>query len=789
MLKSIQSQLLRSTRSRRPICSGCLLQTRRRWLSLDAQDPASGFLHTAPKGYERHDDLLLRDIFDSSSHWKQFTQPPYINKPSGLFRNQYLRTPGGFMTFAEISLKRARATVERILAARTVEEYRGIVRQLDRLSDILCRVLDMCDFVRVTHPDLLTQRSADDAWEYVYQYLNELNTMTGLYDQLVKAMSNPEVTSVWSEEEMAVAEVLRLDFTKSAVNLGQKQRDRFVWLSSQISTFGSRFVQGATPEYPEITLPSSKLMGMDPVQVREVTRFGQTRLETLGPKATLALRTVKDPEVRRVLYHASRTASSRTVAVLEHMVKLRGELADLSGFESYGHLVLRDRMMAKSPEAVEQFLRALAHTNGHKAKTELAELQMRKEREIGKSEEFYPWDKDYYQEAVRRSEMTPTRSDDLSCYFSLGVVMQGLSRLFTRLYGIRFVPTQTLPGETWHPDVRRLDVVSDTDGVVAVLYCDLFYRPDKSMNPAHFTLRCSREILPEEMDEVWLESKHDPQAQSFPTPEQAANDGMMYSKRSGTLMQLPTIALVCDFPQAAKDQPALLNFFELETLFHEMGHAIHSILARTRFQNVSGTRCATDLAELPSTLMEYFAADPEVLALFARHYQTNEALPYKLVTRKIHQARRFEGLDTENQIVMAMLDQKLHSPAANQPGFDSTKIFHQVQRQFSSIQPDPEDTRWQGFFGHLSGYGSTYYSYLFDRVLAQRVWDVVFRSGAQGSALERENGERLKESLLKWGGGRDPWACLSDVLQDERLAGGDEKAMALVGSWGAGSHQ
>ncbi|KAK0673287.1 hypothetical protein QBC41DRAFT_311914 [Cercophora samala] len=789
MLKSIQSQLLRSTRLRRPICSSCLSYTPRRWLSVDAPDPVSAFIHSPPKGYERHDDLLLRDIFDSSTHWKEFSAPPYLNKPVGLFRNQYLRTPTGFLTFAEVSLKRARATVDKVLSAQTVDEYRDIVRHLDRLSDILCRVLDMCDFVRVTHPELMTQRSSDQAWDMVYQYMNELNTMTGLYDQLVKAMSNPEVTSVWSEEEKAVAEVLRLDFTKSAVNLSQRHRERFVWLSSQISTAGSRFVQLMRPEYPEITVPSSKLMGMDPVQVRSATRFGQTSLETLGSKATLALRTVKDPEVRRALYHASRTASSRSVAMLEHMVKLRGELADLSGFDSYGHLALRDRMMAKSPEAVDQFLRALAHSNGHKAKTELAELRMLKGRMTGKDEEIYPWDKDYYQEALRRSETAPTRLDDLSCYFSVGVVMQGLSRLFTRLYGIRFVPTQTLPGETWHPDVRRLDVMSDTDGVVAVLYCDLFYRPDKSPNPAHFTLRCSREISAEEMNEIWLESKHDPQAQSFPTPEQAANDGMMYSKRGGALMQLPTIALVCDFPQAAKDQPALLNFYELETLFHEMGHAIHSILARTSFQNVSGTRCATDLAELPSTLMEYFAADPSVLALFARHYQTNEPLPYKLVTRTLHQGRRFEGLDTENQIIMAMLDQKLHSAEANRPGFDSTKIFHQLQREFSSMQPDPEDTRWQGFFGHLSGYGSTYYSYLFDRVLSQRVWDVVFSSGANGSALDRENGERLKESLLKWGGGRDPWTCLSDVLQDERLADGGEKAMALVGSWGAASHQ
>jgi intermediate peptidase len=225
----------------------------------------------------------------------------------------------------------------------------------------------------------------------------------------------------------------------------------------------------------------------------------------------------------------------------------------------------------------------------------------------------------------------------------------------------------------------------------------------------------------------------------------------------------------------------------METLFHEMGHAIHSFLARTSLQNVAGTRCATDLAELPSTLMEYFAADPAVLSLFARHYETDEPLPFELVAERLRYSKRFEGLDTENQILLAMLDHELHSSLAAKSDFDSTAIFHEIQRRHGNLSPDPPGTRWQGFFGHLFGYGSTYYSYLFDRVLAEHVWKVVFSSGKRGAALDRENGEQLKENLLKWGGSRDPWKCLAGTLKDERVADGDEKAMALVGSWGTRS--
>ncbi|KAK3300926.1 mitochondrial intermediate peptidase [Chaetomium fimeti] len=736
----------------------------------------------------REDDFVLRSVFDYPQFWKDFTNAQY-GMSVGLFRNSFLREPRGFITFSRVSLKKARAVVAKVLAASSVAEYRLIVRDLDRLSDILCRVLDMADFVRVTHPNKAMQRNASTAWESVYEYMNELNTMTGLHDQLATAMANPDVTAVWSEEEKAVAEVLKLDFTKSAVSLPQKYRDRFVKLSSEISAVGSAFVQEMAPEQDTVIFPSSELRGMDPVQARGLTQGGNVYLPTLSGQAALALRTVHDADARKRIFYASRTASRQSVEMLEYLMKLRAELATLSGFESYGHLALSDRMMARSPEAVDQFLRALVDSNRPKAMQEMAELLIEKQKAYPQTNKLDPWDKDYYSDLIRRPlRLTGRQGDILSSYFSLGVVMQGLSRLFTELYGIRLIPRQPLVGETWHPDVRRLDVVSDTDGHVAVLYCDLFNRADKSPNPAHFTVRCSREIFKEEMAEVWEQSQQDPEmAMTFGSPELAANDGMTFSRHGNTIKQLPTIALVCDFPQPSNqgDQPALLSFFQLETLFHEMGHAIHSVLARTSFQTVSGTRCATDLAELPSTLMEFFAADAAVLGQFARHHETGEPLPYRMVAQKARQARRFEASDTENQILLAMLDQALHSPRAAAPGFDPTAIFHGIQKAHSCAPPDPPGTSWPGFFGHLSGYGSTYYSYLFDRVLAQRVWDVVFRGGERGGALKRENGERLKESLLKWGGARDPWRCLSEVLGDDRLAEGGEEAMALVGSWGS----
>lgn len=743
----------------------------------------------------KHDDLTLRQIFDSPSAWLAFSGS-FKGKPRvGLFRNAYLTNPQGFLVFAHVSLARAQNIVDKVLAATSLSDYQNIVRDMDRLSDLLCRVIDLSDFVRVTHPDRNMQAAAAEAWGVVYQYMNQLNTTTGLNEQLGKAMADPKVTAVWSEEEKVVADILKLDFSKSAVNLPQHSRDRFVDLSSRIGDVGQMFVERMAPEQPMLALSSSRLQGLNPLVARNMTRGGQVYLVTLSPEASLALRTVHDEDTRKAIYYASRTASQKSVRHLEQLLKLRAELADLSGFESYAHMALRDRMMAKSPESVQQFLRALCKNNAPIVQREMEALRSLKKQQAASSDaELKPWDRDYFMHQARTAERAKARhSDMLSAYFSLGTIMQGLSRLFTRLYGIRFVPRETMPGETWHPDVRRLDVISDTDGHVAVLYCDLFYREDKSPNPAHFTVRCSREITADELHETEAALPHDGSAggvPDFPGPEEAANDGMAMARtREGALKQLPTVALVCDFPQreAAGDKPAFLTFGQVETLFHEMGHAIHSILARTSLQNVSGTRCATDLAELPSTLMEHFAADPAVLGLFARHYETDEPLPYALVVESLRQSRRFEGTDNENQILLAMLDQEYHSARAAQPRFDSTEVYRDLQLTYGHAPADPRGCRWQGFFGHLFGYGSTYYSYLFDRVLAERVWTEVFGAGREGAALRRENGEQLKEHLLKWGGSREPWRCLADTLRDDRVADGDEKAMALVGSWGTGA--
>ncbi|RMD43338.1 hypothetical protein DV735_g1714, partial [Chaetothyriales sp. CBS 134920] len=658
------------------------------------------------------DSQTLRDVFNKQAFWKDFSKSS--KQASGLIGNKYLTTAAGFQTFAETSLAQCRKLVERTLRASSQEEYVAIPRDLDRLSDLLCRVIDLSDFIRSNHPDSRVASAAHVSYSMMFQYMNELNTTTGLNNQLQKAWDTPEIRSQWDAEEEIVAKILMKDFAKSGIDLPGKQRDEFVRLSSEIAQVGTDFTSEMEAARGQISVSQDRLNGLDPTY---------------------------------------------------------------------------------SPRAVGNFLESLLKSNKGQIQTEISRLLEIKRKLDQGAEEVHPWDHSYllsrlYQTRSRTS-FTPSKSrlyENARSYFALGHVMQGLSSLFNTLYGLRLVPKETQLGETWHPDVRRLDVYNDNNRHIATMYCDLFSRPGKPPNPAHFTLVCSREISEEEVQEDVVHGR-------------PLNNGMAVLSETDSAtgrvrnFQIPIIALVCDFPDghASSSQPALLSIPSVVTLFHEMGHAVHSFLGRTSLQGIAGTRCATDFAELPSILMEYFAMDANVLKLFARHWQTDSLIPDELIRGLKDEAKaRAEmsgGWENENQILMAILDQVYHTHGPmsklDTGRYNSTAAYHEVWDQHASCR-EPAETAWQGFFGHLYGYGSTYYAYLFDRAIARQVWRAVFRDGNDAGAVDRAAGERFRDEVLRHGGGKDPWKCLEGLMGQGRgiLAAGGEPAMLEVGKWG-----
>ena len=776
-------------------CAKCLLK-QKRYNSTAAGTAAvlensfdSAYLHGSSN--RQTDSALLREVFNNKTTWNATAA-----KSSGLIGNSLLTGPKGFQKFAESSLAQCKKLVERTLAASTVDEYRQIPKDLDRLSDLLCRVIDMSDFIRSIHPDTAIGAAATASYSMMFQYMNELNTTTGLNKQLKTAWSMPDVFSHWSGEERRVAELLMKDFIKSGIDLPDAQRQQFVSLSNEIAQVGTDFVNQMEHARDHIAFSGQQLAGVDPTLIQGVRPSERAFIPVYSPVAKVVMATAKDPSTRQKLYIAERTASRKTIERLEELILRRAQLAKLTGYANFAQMALADKM-AQTPEAVSNFLESLNANNRQQVRNELAPLLDIKRKIDQGADTVNPWDHSFLLKKLEQAEITSGPRTSKSrlhgtsrSYFAVGHVMQGLSSLFESLYGVRLVPKEPQQGEVWHPDVRRLDVYTDKQEHIATMYCDLYSRPGKQPNPAHFTLLCSREISEEEVREC--RERDEPLNNGMPTH-------LGTNAISGVTAhhQIPIIALVCDFPDSSTSAaPSLLSLHNVTTLFHEMGHAIHSILGRTSLQCISGTRCATDFSELPSVLMEYFATDPTVLKMFARHWETDAVISDEMISalavERHKQAGKTGGWYNEGQILMAMLDQVYYGDgpveALRTGRYNSTAEYHDVWNKHGSVS-EPSQTAWQGFFGHLYGYGATYYSYLFDQAIARQVWRAVFRDGENAGAVDRSAGERYKQEVLRWGGGRDPWLCLERLIGDGKgvLAEGGEGAMLEVGRWGIGA--
>jgi intermediate peptidase len=393
------------------------------------------------------------------------------------------------------------------------------------------------------------------------------------------------------------------DFKKSGIHLDTARRERFVDLSDEIQVLGRRFLgniaasqsgvppaKGSEGLNSMIEIPDADRMleGFDQNFIRSLPRGGTfsikggSRSSRFVPahswEAQTILRHSSNEQLRRIIYEGMHAYSPERVRVLEDLLKKRGELSNVLGKESWADVQLSDKM-AKDPSNVMGFLRSLADNHRPRALKDVAMLGKMKKAEMGSlkgmmrgNTSLQAWDRDYYTDRLVSSLAPEARVHPISQYFSAGTVIQGLSRLFNRLYGLRFVPAELQPGEAWDEDVRKVNVVDDVEGVVGVIYFDLFNRVNKSPNAAHYTVRCSRRIDNDDPDGDKLPSDWDWSLGMTGVEDHA---GVRVKGKEGRY-QLPLVVLTTDFARpTAQDGPSLLAWPEVETLFHEMGHAIH----------------------------------------------------------------------------------------------------------------------------------------------------------------------------------------------------------------------
>ncbi|MVN23049.1 peptidyl-dipeptidase Dcp [Mucilaginibacter arboris] len=449
----------------------------------------------------------------------------------------------------------------------------------------------------------------------------------------------------------------------------------------------------------------------------------QPELQSLSNRAT-----------RQKLFEASWTRTEKgdandTRATIVRIAQIRAQKAKLLGFPNYAAWKLQNQM-AKTPQAVEQFLSQVAPPTIVGAKKEAADIQAVIDQQHG-GFQLQPWDWNYYAEQVRKAKFDLDQNQ-VKPYLEIDHVLRnGVFYAANQLYGLTFKERKDLP--VWQPDVRVFDVFDKDGSQIGLFYCDYFKRDNKRGG-------------------AWMSNM------------------VGQSKLLGTK---PVIYNVANLTKPAPGQPALLNFEEVRTMFHEFGHALHGMFASQQYPSLSGTSTARDFVEFPSQFNEHWALDPKVLKHYAVHYKTGEPMPQELVD-KIKKAATFnQGYGTAELLAADYLDLAWHTiPAGTQiPDVDKFEAdaLHKTGVDLPQIPPRYRSTYYSHIWG--SGYAAGYYAYMWTSMLDNDAYSWFEEHGG----LTRENGQRFRDMILSRGNTED----LGKMFRDFRGHDPDIRPMLI----------
>ena len=657
----------------------------------------------------------------------------------GLFSIPDLRNPTDFVTMASETMSTC-DSLRRDLSrddspVSTTARATEILHMLDDISKTVCNVIDAAELCRCVHSSSEWRDSAGKAFCILSDYIGQLNADTTLYRALTRVTTSPVFCDL-TEEEQRFATLLQAEFERDGIHLPDEDRHQVRELQNHVTRLETLFTENIThakkyfeadASWVEPVIPRNVLAAHVPQQSDD----SSTVTLSTEPHISNTLGKYSDnPALRKLVYMETNTSCPENLQVLDALIDYRHQVSVRQGFESYADRFLRDKM-AQSQDNVYAFLHSLQkHINSGGQYRKEMELLADARRKVEQVQDgtLEPWDIPFYTGILKARNGFDANS--LSPYLTVSNCLEGMATLVKKLFGITMSEEAMGEDERWDSNgssgarVRKFVFTDEAGRFLGTMYLDLHPREGKYQHAAHFTVRCGCVL----------------QGTSA-TPE----------------YQTPIVALVCNMaPQGG----SVLNHHEVETLFHEFGHALHSLLSRTTFQHVSGTRAAMDFVETPSHLFENYAWDPQFLAIMARHYGTGEAIPTDTVHKLLKSRNEFRCIETQNQILYALFDQALFGvPDLNRGS--TTELFARLHRE--NNVPYADGTHWHSRFGHLVTYGAGYYGYLYSQVFAADIWKHSF----EGNSLRRESGERLWHDMLIHGGAKDPHAMLQDVLKRE----------------------
>lgn len=628
----------------------------------------------------------------------------------------------------EQGIANCRSQIEKVLAQAVPFTWDNLIAPLEEVDDELSKI-----WSPISHMNSVVSseewRQAHDA---CLPLLSEYGTFVGQHQPLYQAYksikASAEFELLTQAQKMVIEHSLR-DFELSGIGLNDTDKQRYGELVKRMSELTSGFsnqLLDATQAWTKLISDEKELAGLPESAIAAAKAMAEAKeqqgwLFTLDFPSYLPVMTYSENrELREECYRAFVTRASDqgpfageydNGPLMDEIVALRHELAQLLGFDSYAHKSLATKM-AQSPEQVLEFLNELASRSKEQGKTELAELTGFAEQEFGATD-LSPWDLSFYAEKLKHHRYEISQ-ELLRPYFPEDKVLSGLFYTVNRLFGLKI--TELKEFDSWHKDVRFFSIEDSEGEHRGSFYFDLYAREGKRGG-------------------AWM-------------------DDCRVRRQTTSDMQNPVAYLTCNFNAPVDGKPALFTHDEVTTLFHEFGHGIHHMLTKIDVAGVSGINGVPwDAVELPSQFMENWCFEEEALAEISGHFETGEPLP-KAMLDKMLAAKNFQsGMGMLRQLEFSLFDFRMHLEYSPEEGANIQAKLDEVRSQVAVIKA-AEFNRFQHSFAHIfaGGYAAGYYSYKWAEVLSA---DAFSRFEEEG-IFNSETGLSFLNNILEMGGSEEP---------------------------------
>ncbi|MGQ9618165.1 MAG: M3 family metallopeptidase [Candidatus Aminicenantia bacterium] len=601
--------------------------------------------------------------------------------------------------------------------------FENTIESLEKSGSLLRRVSDVFSVLNGCMTNDNMQKIAKEIAPIMARHRDEIMMNPKLFQRVKVVHEKMNQLNLNPEQKRLVEEYYK-DFVRGGANLDEEKKAQLMEINQELSLLSVKFGENVLKEENRFELvienkedleglPESVIKSAEET-AKEKGYEGKWVFTLKKPSLIPFLQYSKKRELREKIFKAYINRGNNNdefdnKKIISRILELRIERAKLLGYKTHAHFILEDNM-AKTPEKVYELLNKIWVPALKVAKKEAKELQEKIYKE-GNRFKLQPWDWWYYAEKVRK-EKYELDEEMLRPYFQLENCIQGAFYVANKLYGIKFEERNDVP--KFHPDVKVFQV-KEADGThIGIFYVDYFPRASKRSG-------------------AWMTSFR------------------KQSKLNGKMVN-PLIVNVGNFTKPTAEKPALLSIEEVETLFHEFGHALHGLLSNCIYPSLSGTAVPRDFVELPSQIMENWALEPEVLKVYAKHYKTGEPIPQALVEKLMKSKKFNQGFATVEYLAASFLDMYYHT-LEDAKGLDPEKFEEKSMEKIGLI---PEivvryrSTNFQHIFS--GGYSAGYYSYIWSEVLDADAFEAFKEKGI----FDSQTALSFRKNILEKGGSEDP---------------------------------